>query len=66
MSDVVIAKMDNGPYLVKGSVRLEDADGNAYDVKEQFALCRCGHSKGKPFCDGTHREIEFMDDSRAK
>lgn len=44
-----------GPYLVKGSIELIDANGNKIETKESFALCRCGHSANKPFCDGTHR-----------
>ena len=48
----------NGPYLVKGPVRLIDADGKEYTLSsETIALCRCGHSANKPFCDGTHSRI---------
>ncbi|MCF6093768.1 CDGSH iron-sulfur domain-containing protein [Microaerobacter geothermalis] len=66
MSDVVIKKLDDGPFLVTGPVRLEDGKGNAYDVNEQFAICRCGASKNKPFCDGSHKQVGFKDDSTAK
>lgn len=55
MQDVRIKVRENGPYLVTGTVTLVDADGNPYDVTENFALCRCGQSQTKPFCDGTHR-----------
>src|SRR5438046_8785807 len=46
----------NGPYLVEGDdVTLVDWNGNAYQIpKRPFALCRCGGSTTKPFCDGTH------------
>jgi len=55
----------NGPYLVdasQGEVELTDADGNKYDLtgKPNFALCRCGGSVNKPFCDGTHSKIGFQ------
>ncbi len=44
-----------GPYLVKGTIQLTDEKGNVVETKENFALCRCGHSANKPFCDGAHR-----------
>ncbi len=61
MSDdpVVITVRDDGPYRVTGPVVLEDADGNRFDVAGRVALCRCGHSQTKPFCDGAHKEAAF-------
>ena len=58
----------NGPYLVEGDdVTVVDANGNAYEIpKRPFALCRCGGSAGKPFCDGTHRTIGFQGAELAK
>jgi 3-phenylpropionate/trans-cinnamate dioxygenase ferredoxin subunit len=50
----------NGPYLVTGAVELRDAAGNLYATKERCALCRCGGSTTKPFCDGTHSKIGFQ------
>jgi len=52
---------ENGPLLVKGQIRLVDSEGNPYDLggKETVALCRCGHSSNKPFCDGAHRTGGF-------
>ena len=44
-----------GPYMVTGTMTLTDANGNRIEKKETFALCRCGHSWNKPFCDGQHR-----------
>lgn len=44
-----------GPYLVKGSLQLMNDKGEVIEKKENFALCRCGHSKNKPFCDGSHK-----------
>ena len=50
---------DNGPYLVEGEFTLTDANGNPIEVKKA-ALCRCGGSTTKPFCDGTHSRIGFQ------
>lgn len=57
MVKIVLAK--NGPILVNGPVQLEDAEGEKIDAGDTFALCRCGKSKNKPFCDGTHLDIGF-------
>ncbi len=67
MDDVQIKVQNSGPYLVTGPVRLVDADGNAYDVAERkaVALCRCGGSTTKPFCDGTHSRTGFEAAERA-
>lgn len=68
-----ITVSSNGPYIVTGGVPLiqeeicNDNDGNCrtwreayrYPMQEEYALCRCGHSKNKPFCDGTHTQIHF-------
>lgn len=44
-----------GPYLVRGPVRILDEDGTAVEVRRDVvALCRCGRSRTKPLCDGTH------------
>lgn len=66
MSDWVIKVADNGPYRVEGVVKLVDADGNEFEHKEKFSLCRCGQSQNKPFCDGTHKTIDFQSAPRAK
>jgi len=62
MADVEITIRNNGPYRVSGVVNLVDADGNPVDLggREVFALCRCGGSTNKPFCDGTHSKIGFQ------
>jgi CDGSH-type Zn-finger protein len=59
MTQVTIIPVDNGPYLVKGAARLLDAEGNQYTASDTIALCRCGHSSTKPFCDGTHETTNF-------
>ncbi|MDD5191044.1 MAG: CDGSH iron-sulfur domain-containing protein [Dehalococcoidales bacterium] len=64
---------ENGPYLVSGniplaeeSIRIDAEDqchgwkeGKKFPLEDNYALCRCGHSKNKPFCDGTHEKIKF-------
>lgn len=59
MSDVTVTASEDGPYLVTGAVSLTDFDGREIDHPDQMALCRCGHSGNKPFCDGTHATIDF-------
>lgn len=49
----------NGPLLVSGGVRIVDADGRLLYEGDRAALCRCGGSANKPFCDGTHRTNGF-------
>ena len=48
-----------GPLLVSGGVRIFAADGNLLYEGEKAALCRCGRSGNKPFCDGTHKTVGF-------
>lgn len=66
MSEVTLKVRDDGPYRVEGPFSLVDAEGNAFPLAEGrvIALCRCGHSEGKPFCDGSHRRVGF--DSRPR
>ncbi len=67
MAEVTIKALPNGPYLVQGEVTLIDSTGQAVTVKTQsFALCRCGGSGHKPFCDGTHGKIGFKADEAAR
>ena len=56
---ITIKIAENGPYIVQGEFRLVDANGNEVPVKKA-ALCRCGGSVTKPFCDGTHSKIGFQ------
>jgi CDGSH-type Zn-finger protein len=63
---VEIKVRDNGPYKVTGPVRLVDAEGNRWETGEgPIALCRCGRSRTKPFCDRSHRETGFESCERA-
>jgi CDGSH-type Zn-finger protein len=59
---VKITIRPNGPYLVEGDVELVDVNGNKVDTtgRPRIALCRCGASVTKPFCDGTHSKIGFQ------
>jgi CDGSH-type Zn-finger protein len=59
IADVNITPSENGPYLVSGAVWLADAVGREVPHGEHMALCRCGGSKNKPFCDGMHVVIGF-------
>ena len=68
MNEVTIKVRENGPYLVTGPVTLTDSDGSVYELPEgkgRLALCRCGRSSTKPFCDKTHREVGFDAPERA-
>jgi CDGSH-type Zn-finger protein len=51
----------SGPLWARGGVPVESSDGTTYEVRNRVTLCRCGASKNKPFCDGTHVEIGFDD-----
>lgn len=51
----------SGPIRLKGGVPLESSDGNRYEVRNRVTLCRCGKSKNKPYCDGTHIKVGFND-----
>ncbi len=68
MSDVRIRIRDNGPLVIEGPFTIVDAEGNALPVasdKPAIALCRCGHSANKPFCDGSHKGCGFDSAVRA-
>ncbi len=49
----------NGPIIVRGPLTIEGEDGEVVREDTRTALCRCGGSQNKPFCDGTHRRIGF-------
>jgi hypothetical protein len=52
----------SGGILVRGGIQLVAADGFFYEVRNRIALCRCGASRNKPFCDGSHAAVKFRDD----
>lgn len=49
----------NGPCIIKGNFEIKDSEGNILEPKNVVALCRCGASTNKPFCDGSHGKIGF-------
>lgn len=60
-----IVALDHGPFLVRGPV-VVDAEGNEFpSERATMALCRCGGSTKKPFCDGTHSKLGFRAAERA-
>jgi CDGSH-type Zn-finger protein len=63
-----ITVRNDGPLRVEGVVELVDMDGKPYGLggRENIALCRCGHSQSKPFCDGSHKNAGFQDKQQAR
>jgi CDGSH-type Zn-finger protein len=58
--EVVIVPYKDGPYVIRGPVVLQDQDGTSITLNRRtIALCRCGKSRMRPFCDGTHHVIRF-------
>ncbi|MFB3739017.1 MAG: CDGSH iron-sulfur domain-containing protein [Candidatus Velamenicoccus archaeovorus] len=51
----------NGPYVIRGRIPLESEDGTGWEVRNRMTLCRCGQSRNKPFCDGSHKVVGFRD-----
>ncbi len=51
----------DGPYRVRGAVQVIGVDGEPYEIRERQTLCRCGQSRNKPFCDGSHWYAGFRD-----
>jgi CDGSH-type Zn-finger protein len=64
---VIITPYRDGPLLVRGPFRLEDMHGQEISVaRETVALCRCGKSRIRPFCDGSHKVVRFRAPSEAE
>lgn len=59
---MTIRTQPNGPYLVTGPITIVDVNGDTVTVEagRTVKLCRCGHSAIKPYCDGTHRRVDFV------
>ncbi len=67
MSEVRIRMRPGGPLVIEGPFTLADSAGNLFSLptdKPAIALCRCGQSANKPFCDGTHKTCNFVSDER--
>lgn len=68
MSEVKIRLRPNGPLVIEGPFTLADSAGHLFALstdKPAIALCRCGQSANKPFCDGAHKTCDFVADERA-
>jgi hypothetical protein len=57
--ETTVQAVTNGPLFVRGPAKVIDGDDNIVRESPRMALCRCGASENKPFCDGTHRRIGF-------
>ncbi len=58
--EATITPYRDGPYIVRGNFTVTDQDGNVIDTRRNtIALCRCGRSQIRPFCDGTHKLVGF-------
>jgi uncharacterized Fe-S cluster protein YjdI len=58
-SESIVEVVPDGPLLVYGHIQVKDASGHVTDKHKVTAFCRCGASTNKPYCDGTHRKIDF-------
>lgn len=67
MAATRITVRNNGSLKIEGDFEIFDQDGNAFGLagRTKVALCRCGESKNKPFCDATHRECGFQSEVKA-
>jgi uncharacterized Fe-S cluster protein YjdI/CDGSH-type Zn-finger protein len=61
--DLTVTPRPRGPLFLRGRVRIQDAEGRVIREDTRVALCRCGASGNKPFCDGSHKRIGFDDTS---
>ncbi|MCZ6484117.1 MAG: CDGSH iron-sulfur domain-containing protein [Acidobacteria bacterium] len=68
MSDCEILCRNNGPLRISGNFLIKDAEDGVFDVagRTVISLCRCGESQNKPFCDGSHKRVEFQSEVKAR
>jgi CDGSH-type Zn-finger protein len=67
MDEATITPYRDGPLLVRGPFRLLDQDGHEIEAgRDTVALCRCGKSRLRPFCDGSHKLVRFRAPSAAE
>jgi CDGSH-type Zn-finger protein len=59
-NETTVTVLENGPLLVSGTIKLIGKDGKEEIKEGNTALCRCGLSKNKPFCDGEHRNSDVL------
>ncbi|MGH9407782.1 MAG: CDGSH iron-sulfur domain-containing protein [Terriglobia bacterium] len=67
MAATTITVRSNGSVRLAGDFEIVDQDGNPFGLggRTQVSLCRCGHSQNKPFCDGSHRQVNFQSEVKA-
>ena len=67
MSELTIEVRENGPYKIRGPVSIVDATGALFELPPgtAVALCRCGHSRNKPFCDSSHKRLGWVAEETA-
>jgi CDGSH-type Zn-finger protein len=68
MPETRLSARENGPYVITGDIRVFDHQGREF-IRPQgtaIALCRCGHSQRKPFCDGSHKTVGFVSRDNAE
>ena len=67
MANTKITVRPNGPLRLEGEFEVCDVDGKTFGLagRTAIALCRCGQSENKPFCDGSHKKINFQSDVKA-
>jgi CDGSH-type Zn-finger protein len=68
MPDVKITVRNNGSLRIEGDFTICDMEGKEFGLggRKAISLCRCGHSENKPFCDGTHKKINFQSEVKAR
>ncbi len=68
MAATKITARNNGPLRVEGDFTICDPEGNAFGLagRTAISLCRCGHSQDKPFCDGSHKNVNFQSEVKAR
>jgi CDGSH-type Zn-finger protein len=65
--EVVITAYPDGPYLVRGAYRIVDVNGDEIELtRRTVALCRCGRSSQKPWCDSSHKSFNFRDPAKTR
>lgn len=68
MASTKIVPANNGPLRIEGDFEILDPQGKAFGLggRISLALCRCGHSANKPFCDGSHNKVGFQSSVEAR
>ena len=62
MEKTSIKILPKGPVLIEGDMIITHADGRVEEQGARIAICRCGYSKNKPFCDGAHKSCPVVDE----